>query len=180
MTEQSKTFLKHIALDKWADLGFGWQGVVPVTAFERLAQQIDEAGKSNDISVHLTLNRQDKILWLTYEVGAMLSVPCQRCLEPLVVDVSGQYRMAILENNSKISYLEALDETADYVLLDEVCLDDKKMLPVADLLEGELLLALPLSPRHDDCEMHTDSVGEVVDEPAENPFAVLASLKGKL
>lgn len=180
MTEQSKNLPKHIALDKWADLGFGWQGVVPVATFERLIKHIGNTTNHDNISVKLTLGRQDKILWLTYEVEAVLSVPCQRCLEPLVVDVSGQYRMAILENDSKISYLEALDETADYVLLDEVCLDDKKMLPVADLLEGELLLALPLSPRHDDCEMHTNSVGEVADEPAENPFAVLASLKGKL
>lgn len=180
MTEQSKTFPKHIAFDKWADLGFIWQGAVPVATFERLVGQIGNTGKNDDIGVTLTFGRQDKILWLTYEVKALLSVPCQRCLESLVVDVSGQYRMAILENDSKISYLQALDETADYVLLDEVCPDEKKMLPVADLLEDELLLALPLSPRHDDCEMLTDSVGEVADEPTENPFAILASLKGKL
>lgn len=180
MTEQSTTFPKHIAFDKWADLGFIWQGVVPVASFERLVGQIGNATEHGNIGIKLTFGRQDKIIWLTYEVEAVLSVPCQRCLEPLAVDVCGEYRMAILENESKISYLEALDETADYVLLDEVCPDEKKMLPVADLLEDELLLALPLSPRHDDCEMHTDSVGEVADEPAENPFAILASLKGKL
>lgn len=178
-TQQSTTLPQHIALDKWADIGFKWQGLVSVASFERLTRQIGTA-ENNDIAVTLTLDRQDKILWLTYEVAAVLSVPCQRCLELLAVDVSGQYRMAILENNHKISYLESLDETADFVLLDEVCPDDKKMLPVADLLEDELLLALPLSPRHDDCQMLTDSVGEVIDEPKENPFSVLEQLKGKL
>ena len=93
------------------------------------------------------------------------------------VDISGNYRMAILDSENKIGYLNALDETADYVLLDEVCLDDKKMIPVADMLEDELLLAIPLSPRHDDCDMYTDSVGDVVDEPTKNPFAVMVQLK---
>lgn len=171
------TLPKNIAFDKWADIGFTWQGNVPVTDLPRLAEQVmaDEM-----LTVALTLTQQDKILWLNYDIKAVLSVACQRCLDPMPVDVSGNYRMAILESENKIGYLNALDETADYVLLDEICPDDKKMLPVADMLEDELLLAIPLSPRHDDCDMHTDSVGDVADEPAENPFAVLGQLKGKL
>ncbi|OPH40173.1 YceD family protein [Moraxella equi] len=177
-THQSATLPQNIAFDKWADIGFTWQGDVPVTALPRLAGQV--IASDDLLSVALTLARQDKILWLTYDVKAMLSVACQRCLDPMPVDVSGNYRMAILESENKIGYLEALDETADYVLLDEICPDDKKILPVADMLEDELLLAIPLSPRHDDCDMHTDSVGDVADEPVENPFAVLGQLKGKL
>lgn len=171
------TLPKNIAFDKWADIGFTWQGNVPVTDLPRLAEQVmaDEM-----LTVALTLTQQDKILWLNYDIKAVLSVACQRCLDPMPVDVSGNYRMAILESENKIGYLNALDETVDYVLLDEICPDDKKMLPVADMLEDELLLAIPLSPRHDDCDMHTDSVGDVADEPAENPFAVLGQLKGKL
>ena len=171
------TLPKNIAFDKWADIGFTWQGNVPVTDLPRLAEQVmaDEM-----LTVALTLTQQDKILWLNYDIKAVLSVACQRCPDPMPVDVSGNYRMAILESENKIGYLNALDETADYVLLDEICPDDKKMLPVADMLEDELLLAIPLSPRHDDCDMHTDSVGDVADEPAENPFAVLGQLKGKL
>lgn len=171
------TLPKNIAFDKWADIGFTWQGNVPVTDLPRLAEQVmaDEM-----LTVTLTLTQEDKILWLNYDIKAVLSVACQRCLDPMPVDISGNYRMAILDSENKIGYLEALDETADYVLLDEICPDDKKMLPVADMLEDELLLAIPLSPRHDDCDMHTDSVGDVADEPAENPFAVLGQLKGKL
>lgn len=89
--------------------------------------------------------------------------------------------MAILENEGQIGYLMALDETADYVLLDEVCPSgERRMLPVTDLLEDELLLAIPLSPRHEDCEMLRDNPVEVSDEPTHNPFAVLGQLKGKL
>lgn len=171
------TLPKNIAFDKWADIGFTWQGNVPVTDLPRLAEQVmaDEM-----LMVALTLTQQDKILWLNYDIKAVLSVACQRCLDPMPVDISGNYRMAILDSENKIGYLNALDETADYVLLDEVCLDDKKMIPVADMLEDELLLAIPLSPRHDDCDMYTDSVGDVVDEPTENPFAILGQLRDEL
>lgn len=179
---QSTGLPRHIILDKWSDIGFAWQGVVPVSALPRLAEQISiDAHQNHEMMVAMRLTRQDKLLWLYYDIKAVLPVPCQRCLSIMSVDVSGEYRMAILENENKISYLEAIDETADYVLLDEICpIDERKMLPVTDLLEDELLLAIPLSPRHDDCNMLTDSVGEVVDEPKENPFAVLGQLKGKL
>lgn len=175
---QSATLPQNIAFDKWADIGFTWQGDVSVTALPRLAEQV--ISDDDVLSIALTLARQDKILWLNYDVKAVLSVACQRCLTPMSVDVSGNYRMAILESENKIGYLEALDKTADYVLLDEIFPDDIKMLPVGDMLEDELLLAIPLSPRHDDCDMHTDSVGDVADEPVKNPFAMLGQLKDKL
>lgn len=126
-THQSATLPQNIAFDKWADIGFTWQGDVPVTALPRLAGQV--IASDDVLSVALTLARQDKILWLTYDVKAVLSVACQRCLDSMPVDVSGNYRMAILESENKIGYLEALDETADYVLLDEICPNGKKNTP---------------------------------------------------
>jgi uncharacterized protein len=48
-------------------------------------------------------------------------------------------------------------------------------------LEDELLLLMPLSPKHDACEhKHQPAVQDVVEEKRDNPFDVLASLKGKL
>ena len=178
MTEQSVTMPQRISFDRWADIGFKWQGVVPVSAFERLSSQIHVAN-SKDLQITLHLAKDEDIAWLSFDVKAVLSVSCQRCLDELSVDVSGSYRMAILENEHKISYLQSIDETADYVLLDEVCMGVQKMLPVADLLEDELLLAMPLSPRHDDCQMLIENADEK-GEPSDNPFAVLQTLKGTL
>ena len=47
------------------------------------------------------------------------------------------------------------------------------------MIEDELLVDLPLAPKHDDCEMAVTEVGELPEAVAEkeNPFAVLASLK---
>lgn len=170
----------EIALDKWADVGFEWQGVVPITQFERLADEIDSMG-DDTLDVAFSLGKKNAILWLNYKIEATLLVPCQRCLTPMAVNISDSYRLAILENEDKINYLQAIDNTAEYVLIDEVCeAGTRQMLPIADLLEDELLLAIPLAPRHKDCEMLTDSVGEIPNTPKENPFAMLEQLKGKL
>lgn len=170
----------EIALDKWADIGFSWQGVVPITQFERLADEIDSMG-DDTLEVSFALSKRQGLLWLDYHIQATLLVPCQRCLSPMAVNISNDYCMAILQNEHHISYLKAVNETAEFVLLDEICPEEgRQMLPIADLLEDELLLAIPLSPRHADCELLTDSVGDVPDEPKDNPFAVLEQLKGKL
>ena len=51
---------------------------------------------------------------------------------------------------------------------------------VIELLEDELLLALPLVPRHEACPQPLPMVAEPVEEPAEeraNPFAALEALR---
>ena len=48
-------------------------------------------------------------------------------------------------------------------------------LDVVRLVEDEIIMGLPLSPKHDDCG--TDALTRAkADKP--NPFAVLAALKG--
>jgi uncharacterized protein len=84
--------------------------------------------------------------------------------------------MFILDNTEQMSQMP--DEDSEFVLLDEVCpMEGRKLLPIKDLLEDELLLSLPLSLHHDDCEMLIQNE-EIESEPKENPFAILAQLKG--
>lgn len=170
MTHTDKTLPAIINLDKWSNIGFTWQGELTLAELERLSA---DAQADTPLMVLVDLTKKDGILWLTYEVKGCLSVVCQRCLSPLMVDVSGVYQMALLDNDAQI------DQVADqeYVLLSE--LGNPSHLPIKDLLEDELILALPLSPRHDDCELLTNSVGDLPDKSDDNPFAILASLKSK-
>ena len=71
---------------------------------------------------------------------------------------------------------------ADEESLDEAMLSDEELegmvsekeQDVCTLLEDQILMALPFSPRHDDCE--SDALDKInQDKP--NPFAVLAGLK---
>lgn len=168
----------NIVLDKWADIGFTWQGEIRVTEFNRLTNHLDlqeQLNHNGSLTVAVTLTKKDNILWLSYGVDATLWVPCQRCLSALALDASGEYILAILTDESQ---RQAVKET-EFVLLDEVCPNEgRKMLPIKDLLEDELLLALPIAPKHDDCEMLLERVGEEIEEQlSKNPFSILAQLK---
>lgn len=165
-----KTLPANIGLDKYAKLGFHWQGTVLASEFSRL---IGEILQDTPLSLTVDFIRQDGILWLTYDVKGVLPVSCQRCLMPAQMDVSGHYQMAIIEHEDQVAQIQ----DQDYVFLSE--LGNPTHLPIKDLIEDELLLLNPFSFRHEDCELLTDSVGEIEQADDDNPFAVLASLKSK-
>ena len=88
------------------------------------------------------------------------------------VALEAERRIYFVEGEAAAAALDA--ETDDDVLALAPSLD------VAELIEDELLLSLPLVPRHDNCpeplprpfvdvEPHAD--------PADSPFAALAALK---
>ena len=112
---------------------------------------------------------------MALQARAEVALQCQRCLQPMAstIDIDRVFRFAADEREA-----ERLDEeTDDEVLVLEPSLD------LHALLEDELILALPLVPRHEECPqpllpaMPSDDAGD--DASAKpNPFAVLAALRG--
>jgi len=110
-------------------------------------------------------------IWLHLQADADVILQCQRCLRPLdeAVHVDRHFRFVADEETAA-----ALDDEIE----DEV-LALPKTLNLRDLVEDEMLLALPLVPRHDVCpEAIPMQFGDVeeVEEKA-NPFASLALLR---
>ncbi|MCP5142360.1 MAG: DUF177 domain-containing protein [Gammaproteobacteria bacterium] len=116
-------------------------------------------------------------------VRTRVSMPCQRCLESMEIDVDAEVRLGVVISESQI---ERLPSGFEPLLLEEELIDP------AQLVEDELLLALPLVPRHElrDCRAErnvtaqgSDGAPAPSDDVAENkrpnPFAVLATLKDK-
>lgn len=99
---------------------------------------------------------------------AVLSLQCQRCLEAVEHPVSAKLAMAAVADLDEV---DRLPEGFDPLLL-----EDRFVCP-RDLIEDELLLALPLIPRHSsraclDADLLSD--GAVDGEAGGGPFAVLA------
>ena len=110
-------------------------------------------------------------VWLHLLADADVILQCQRCLLPLdeAVHVDRHFRFVADEDAAA-----ALDDEIE----DEV-LALPKTLNLRDLVEDEMLLALPLVPRHEVCpETIPMQFGDVeeVEEKA-NPFASLALLR---
>ncbi len=122
------------------------------------------------VGSHRRVGGEDQI-WLHLLADADVVLQCQRCLLPLdeAVHVDRHFRFVADEDTAA-----ALDDEIE----DEV-LALPKALNLRDLVEDEMLLALPLVPRHDVCPQAVPlQFGDVeeVEEKA-NPFASLALLR---
>ena len=77
-------------------------------------------------------------LKLGYE--AKLSVVCQRCLEPCELDISNQVEFAVMTSEALAAELMEGDEP---IILE----NDDRLCP-AQLIEDELIVSIPLAPKH--------------------------------
>jgi uncharacterized protein len=99
------------------------------------------------------------------------TLECQRCLQPLSLELAANRRIFFVDGEDAAAALDA--EAEDDVLASTPSLD------LPSLVEDELLLALPLVPRHDVCPEPLPRAF-VDDDPRvapEHPFAALAALK---
>jgi uncharacterized protein len=112
---------------------------------------------------------------LTLTVRGRVQLVCQRCLQPYAQPIEGHTRFVLV----------ASDEAAD-AMVAEAGEDDEleplvggKPVDMLSLAEDELLLALPLVPRHEVCPEADSSVADAKARAAElpSPFAALAALK---
>jgi len=167
----SEATLPHlIEPAKWADREARLNAVVPLGRFDRLLE--GAVARTGDVEVRLSFSRDARGLpHLAGELRTALPLTCQRCLEAVDMPVAAEVDVFLLSDEA---LAERLGEEEDYVVFDDGQLD------LPELLEDELILAMPLVARHDDCEPQVAlSEPEPVAEPAkkENPFQVLAGLK---
>jgi len=112
--------------------------------------------------------------WLSLSAQAPVWLTCQRCLQPFELSLSFERRLRFVHGEAEA---EALDAASD----DDV-LALSKSLDLRELVEDELLLALPIVPRHEVCLQPLPmAVGEqaLEDDVPErpHPFAALQALK---
>ena len=182
----ANTFPAQIEPFKWAEQGFTWSGTLPLSRFVRISR---EAVGSIDhqlinIDCKLSMDAYHRIVWLSGHVETKVPMECQRCLNSVEIPLVSDFHLALVDDESLI---ERLDEDADFIVLGEGeattkgDFDTPALANLLSLIEDELLLLMPLSPKHDVCEhKHQPTEEDFVEEKRENPFDVLAGLKGKL
>ncbi len=106
------------------------------------------------------------------EAEAEVTLECQRCLQPMRLPLQARRRIFFVEGEDAAAALDA--DNDDDVLALVPALD------LQALVEDELLLALPIVPRHDVCPEPLPRAfveEECENAPAQSPFAALAALK---
>ena len=174
---------KRLDVNAFARDGGVLRGDDLLADFKRLA--VDAQGLGDDLRVVWEARGELKAelgvmpqVWLHLQAHTTLPMNCQRCLELARINVSANrsFRFAADEEQAA-----ALDEESE-----EDVLVYERDFNLHDLVEDELLLAMPLVPLHEVCPQQPRmqvADADFRDEPEvkPNPFGLLAGLKtGKI
>ena len=161
-------------IDPWrlAVEGGRLEGVLALAALPRLAAALEHPDGEVSVSLAAGINPQG-IRSITGCLRTKIELTCQRCLKPLQWPLDLTVSLGLVRNEA------AADRLPDEY---EPLLVPEGFIRVADLVEDELLLALPQIPRHVDAqECEANDYRAPSNAPAPNtesvqPFATLASL----
>jgi uncharacterized protein len=111
-------------------------GSLPVAKLPRLAAALAEA--SGSLQVELQATRDEEQDWLHGEIRGRLPLTCQRGLHAFDWDCDVALSLALARSEAEEQKL--LKDSESYLVQDDE-------LPLRDLVEDEVLLALPMTPR---------------------------------
>ena len=155
------------------------EGVEPLAQFDRL-HEFQQPG-AQACEVHFQAQGEMRATsagastpWLVLSASTRLTMVCQRCLGPVEQALAVDRWFRFVETEA---LAEAQDDEAE-----EDLLVTSRQFNLAGLIEDELLMALPLVPRHDTCpaglKMAVADPGFDAQEPEKvHPFAALAKLR---
>ncbi|MBS7326845.1 MAG: DUF177 domain-containing protein [Thiopseudomonas sp.] len=157
---------------RFADRALSFQGQLSQDGFARLGELVTRADGEVNVSLSF-LRDEQKLVVMQMSLSTEVAMLCQRCLEEALLPVEGEYSYVVIRPGSDTSLIP---QEYDIIELDDEPLD------VRALVEEELLLCLPIVPKHpDDACAHPQGYVEAElsgEEVAKsNPFSVLAQLR---
>jgi uncharacterized protein len=129
--------------------------------------RLELAARSQALQVTLALARERGGNWLKGELHGSLELECSRCEKVFGWPLDANVELRLVRNDAEAQ--QVLEEADPYQVEDD-------RLVVADVVEDEVLLALPMLPRCQQCEQAKADEPEPapaakVERP--NPFAQL-------
>jgi uncharacterized protein len=151
---------------------YGLQGRLPVKSLPRLAAVLASDAGEVELKLEAGLDPARRVV-VTGRMDAELELQCQRCLEPVKLKVHAEPYLAWVKTDEQLAALPD-----GY----EPLLSADGQVALKELVTDELLLALPLVPKHEGdaaCGGFTEAAATTAepDEARKNPFAELAKLK---
>ena len=143
------------------------EGTLAISKLDRLHDLL--VGQDGEVAYRLRgLKGDSGEPMLHLEVSGLLPLACQRCLEAVPFDLEVDSLLELVPAGAELSQDELEDDTRDFLPVE-------RELDVVELVEDEILLALPVAPRHEKCGLPgAADAGERI-----NPFAKLSGLQGK-
>lgn len=148
---------------------FTYKGSLPLASMRRLLGSL--ASSEGEVRYKVAFGKDDfGISWLELIVEAGLPLVCQRTLETFMYPVSIDQRLGLIADEA--------DETGLPEGYEPLLVPDGH-LAIADVIEDELILALPVVPMKPGAPLDWNDGSDEASADIEpvNPFGVLGSLK---
>lgn len=176
----SKEFVaRRLDVKSFAEEGAALSGQQPVQVHHRLMAETQERGAASPViwSARGELRNPRHVhpeIWLHLKAQAVLALTCQRCLGPVDVPITVERSFRFVADEDMAA---AQDEQSE-----EDLLVLSRSFDLVELVEDELLMELPLAPRHESCPVPVkfavaDEDFDAAAAQRENPFAVLGKFK---
>ena len=146
-------------------------GTIELNSLARLkALLLEEAGSAE---LRLSFIKDGRLATIKGVVKADLVLSCQNCLQPIKVAVEAKFHLAVVRSVDEVNRLA---ERYEPLLIEE------SNILLNDIIEEELLLAVPDFPKHSEPCFKNQSVSgkslpQVEQSETNNPFAILSKLK---
>ena len=153
------------------------QGTIPLKQMKRLTGALlsDKGDVFLDAEFSVDINH---VVILAGNIDTDTKLICQRCMGEMDLPIKIDFQVAFVRTEDE---MERLPEGYEATLIDNTTM------MLSDIIEDEILLALPSIPKHLDESCSPDNIevdwGSQKNEPdteseeRENPFDILASLK---
>lgn len=151
---------------EFALAGAKQQGVWPLGEFARLRDVL--ASDTGEVRYEISGVRDERGRpGLRLKVSGTLQLRCQRCLEPMPLQVQTDETLVLAATLAEIHAEPARADAPDRVVAG-------REMALRELVEDELILAVPYAPRHESCSTAAaaDGAGKA------SPFAALRGLIG--
>jgi uncharacterized protein len=176
----AKDFDPHrLDVRRFAEAGAELQENEPLQAFARLRAETAEADPELPVDWRargelLNPTHHQPQVWVHLEASATLPLVCQRCLQPVDLPLAVDRSFRFVADEATAA---AEDDDAE-----EDLLALSRSFDLHELVEDELLMEVPVAPRHEACpepvKMSAVDPGfEAAMEEREHPFAALGKLK---
>jgi uncharacterized protein len=176
----AKDFDPHrLDVSRFAEEAAELEGSQPLGSFRRLAAEGEGTDLARAVHWHARgemLNPQhvQPEVWLHLEADAILPLTCQRCLLPVDVPIAVDRAFRFVPDEATAA---AHDDESE-----EDLLALSRSFDLLELVEDELLMEVPVAPRHEACPVAVKMSAEdpefaSAEGEREHPFAVLGRLK---
>lgn len=170
---------EHLNVAEFAQAGGQLSGAEPLARFDRLAAEAVESIDGLQVDWEAQGEQREDASgraesWMHLQASAELPLTCQRCLAPVRTRLEADRWFRFVADEETAA---ALDEE-----LEEDVLVASRDFDLRGLIEDELLMALPITPRHEVCPQDVslsvqDPDFDTAEKDRANPFAALAKLR---